>query len=145
MRNQLHSFRFATMLSATATTLLLFGHSLDLGARQNTSPTPPLLNFVGVTAHAWGTWVAPGLSVEDGVDEARTLCNQEDWGSSPLYCEVIVFEGAERAPHVYPVPESNRSALKWVFLYRHDETPRIIVEEAHEIPGEEKRRWTFDE
>jgi len=145
MRNRLHSFRFSTIILVTAANLFLLGHIVDLSARQDTSRTPPVLNFVGVTAHAWGTWVAPGLSVEDWVDEARNFCNQEDWGASPLYCEVNVFEGVEFATHVYPVPEENRSALKWVFLYRHDETPRIVIEEAHETPGREKRRWTFDE
>ena len=68
----------------------------------------------------------------------RGYCAGED------VCEVNVFEGTELATHEYPVPDANRAALKWVLLYRHDETPRIVIEEAHAAPGQEKRRWTFD-
>ena len=97
-----------------------------------------VLRFIGVTGHAWGTWVEPGVEIEDWLDDARGYCAGED------VCEVNVFEGTELATHEYPVPDANRAALKWVLLYRHDETPRIVIEEAHAAPGQEKRRWTFD-
>ena len=118
---------------------ILLGASVDGLAQQSEARQPPVLNFVGVTAHAFGGWVHPGGAVEDWVEEARALCAPED------YCEVNVFEGAELATHEYPVPEANQAALKWVFVYQHDETPRIVVEEAHAAPGSEKRRWTFQE
>ena len=98
-----------------------------------------VLNFVGVTGHAWGVWARPGVEVEDWVEEARGYCAPE------LYCEVNVFEGAQLATHEYPVPEANRAALKWVFVYRDDATPKIVIEEAHAAPGQEKRRWVFED
>jgi len=112
---------------------------IDAEARQGQTRPRPVLNFVGVTAHAWGMWVEPDVDVEDWVEEARGYCAPEQ------FCEVNVFEGAELATHESPVPEANRAALKWVFTYRHDETPRIMVEEAHTAPGQETRRWTFEE
>ncbi len=116
---------------------ILFGGDA-LAQRAQPSP-PPVLNFVGVTAHAWGSWVRPGVTVEDWVEEARTLCAPEE------YCEVNVFEGGELVTHEYPVPEANLVALKWLFVYQHDETPRIVIEEVHAAPGSEKRRWTFEQ
>ncbi len=130
----------------TRSRVVLFGSvvvfacgGLDGMAQQTEPQRRPVLNFVGVTAHAWGAWVRPGGAVEDWVEEARGLCAPEE------YCEVNVFEGAELATHEYPVPEANRAALKWVLVYQHDETPRIAVEEAHVAAGREKRRWTFQE
>ena len=121
------------------TAALLCVGGLDVEARQGEPRRPPVLNFVGVTGHAWGTWVRSDVEVEDWVEEARGLCAPEE------YCEVNVFEGADLATHEYPVPEANRAALKWVFVYRHNETPRIVVEEAHPAREREKRRWTFRE
>ena len=43
----------------------------------------PVLNFVGVTAHSWGTWVAPGTDLEDWLDEARGYCEGEDVCDEP--------------------------------------------------------------
>jgi hypothetical protein len=123
------------VLGSCATAIVLWGMCLDSEARQD-RPWP-VLNWVGVTAHAWGGWVLPGVEVEDWVEEARALCAAEE------YCEVNVFEGAELATHEYPVPAANRPALKWVFVYRHSETPRIVVEEAHAAPGRDKRKWTL--
>ena len=108
-------------------------------AEQDRSSGRPVLNFVGVTAHSWGTWVVPGVEVEEWVEEARGFCAPEE------YCEVNVFEGIELATHEYPVPEENRRGLKWVFVYRHSETPRIVIEEANGNRDGEKRRWTFQE
>jgi hypothetical protein len=116
----------------------LVSTGVDATARQDVSRPQPVLHFVGVTAHAWGTWVNPGVEVEDWVEEARGYCAPE------LFCEVNVFEGAELATHEYPVPQANRDALKWVFTYRHDDTPRMVVEEAYTPPGERKRQWTFE-
>ena len=98
-----------------------------------------VLNFVGVTGHVWGAWVEPGTDVETWVTQARGLCGAEE------FCEVNVFEGPELATHEYPVPEQNLPGLKWVMQYRHNETPRVVVEEAHAEAGKEKQRWTFDE
>ena len=94
---------------------------------------------VGVTGHSWGAWVTPGAAVGDWVARARGLCAEED------LCEVRVFEGPELATHENPVPEANRAGLKWVFRYQHNETPRIVVEEAGVDPSAEKRTWTFKE
>ena len=133
------SARVVWACGAVGTAVLLVGTGLGVEAQQPAPRARPVLNFVGVTAHAWGTWVGPGVEVEDWVDEARAYCAPEE------YCEVNVFEGVEFATHEYPVPEANREALKWVFVYRHTETPRIVVEEAHATPAREKRRWTFQE
>ena len=133
MRNQIYAGAVAIFLLCTA--------SLAVKAQQDNSrrrPPRPVLNFVGVTGHAWGTWVRPGVEVEDWVEEARGFCAPE------AFCEVNVFEGAELATHEHPVPEVNRGALKWVFVYRHYEVPRIVIEEAHEDPARERRRWVVD-
>ena len=134
-RRLLRTVRVARVLGVCGTAMLVWGACLDVEARQDRPR--PALNWVGVTGHAWGGWVLPGVEVEDWVEDARALCAPEE------YCEVNVFEGTELVTHEYPVPEANRRALKWVFLYRHNETPRIVVEEAHATPGGEKRRWTF--
>ncbi len=118
---------------------LMGTNGLVASAEQDRSSGRPVLNFVGVTAHSWGTWVVPGVEVEEWVEEARGFCAPEE------YCEVNVFEGIELATHEYPVPEANRRGLKWVFVYRHSETPRIVIEEAHGNRDGEKRRWTFQE
>ena len=107
-------------------------------AEQNSSRVLPVLNFVGVTGHAWGMWVQPGVEVEDWVDEARGFCVPEE------FCEVNVFEGPELATHEYPVPELNRRALKWVFVYRQNVAPRIVIEEVGGSSARAKRRWTID-
>ena len=122
-----------------ATLGLMWSNGLVGHAEQDKSSGRPVLNFVGVTAHSWGTWVVPGVEVEDWVEEARGFCAPEE------YCEVNVFEGVELATHEHPVPEVNRRGLKWVFVYRHNEIPKIVVEEAHGNPDGEKRRWTFQE
>ena len=111
---------------------------LDAATEQGDSRRPPLLNFVGVTGHAWGMWVGSGVAVEEWIEEARRYCESEE------YCEVNVFEGAEFATHEYPVPDENRKALKWVFVYRQNETPRIVVEEVHPDQARESRRWIID-
>ena len=80
----------------------------------------------------------PGATVEDWVEQAIALCAGDE------ICEVNVFEGSELVTHEIPVPEANRAGLKWVLLYRQDETPRVVVEEAHAEPGREPRTWTFD-
>ena len=59
-----------------------------------------------------------GVEVEEWIEEARRYCESEE------YCEVNVFEGAEFATHEYPIPDENRKALKWVFVYRQDEIPK---------------------
>ena len=131
MRNQIYAGAVATFLLCTA--------SLAVKAQQDNSRRRcPVLNFVGVTGHAWGTWVRPGVEVEEWVEEARGFCVSEE------FCEVNVFEGAELATHEYPVPEVNRGALKWIFIYRQHEIPRIVIEEAHENPARERRRWVID-
>ena len=130
MRNQIYAGAVAIFLVCTA--------SLAVKAQQDNSQRRPVLNFVGVTGHAWGTWVHPGVEVEDWGEEARGFCAPEE------FCEVNVFEGAEFATHEYPVPEVNRGALKWVFVYRQYEIPRIVIEEAHEDPARERRRWVVD-
>ena len=94
---------------------------------------------LGTTGHSWGAFVTPGAAVEAWVDRARPLCGQEE------HCQINVFEGPEYATHVNPVPEANRAGLKWVLTYRHNETPRVVVEEARAEPGKEKRRFTYDE
>jgi hypothetical protein len=131
--------RVVGTVGALGTAVLLCGPGVGAETQQGQPRPRPVLNFVGVTAHAWGMWVEPGVDVEDWVEEARGYCAPEQ------FCEVNVFEGAELATHESPVPEANRAALKWVFTYRHDETPRIMVEEAHTAPGQETRRWTFEE
>ena len=93
----------------------------------------------GTTGHSWGAWVTPGATVEDWVARARPLCGEED------LCQVNVFEGPEYSTHVNPVPEENLPGLKWVLTYRHNDTPRVVVEEVRAEPGKEKRTWTFDE
>ena len=125
----------AGLLSACGTAVFLWGAGPKVEARQD--QPRPVLRWVGVTGHAWGGWVRPGIEVDDWVEDARALCAPEE------YCEVNVFEGTELVTHEYPVPEANRRGLKWVFVYRHSETPRIVVEEAHATPGKKKRRWTF--
>ena len=60
---------------------------LDGMAEQPEAQRRPVLNFVGVTAHAWGAWVRPGVMVEDWVEEARGLCAPEE------YCEVNGLRG----------------------------------------------------
>ncbi|MCY4027696.1 MAG: hypothetical protein OXH75_15465 [Acidobacteria bacterium] len=99
---------------------------------------PVVLSWVGTTSHAWGAWVPAGATVEDWVEQAIALCTGDE------ICEVNVFEGPELVTHEIPVPEANRPGLKWVFLYRQDETPSVVVEEAHAEPGREPRTWTFD-
>ena len=42
------------------------------------------------------------------------------------------------------MPEANRDGLKWILRYRHDETPRVVVEEVRTEPGRELRTWTLD-
>ena len=37
------------------------------------------------------------------------------------------------------VPKANLPGLKWVLTYRHNETPRVVVEEVRAEPGKEKR------
>ena len=69
-------------------------------------------------------WVGGGVEVEEWTEEVRRYCESEE------YCEVNVFEGVEFATHEYPVPDENRKALKWVFVYRQNETPRIVVDEV---------------
>ena len=135
----LGTVRVGRAFGTFGTAALLCVGGLDVEAGQGEPRRPPVLNFVGVTGHAWGTWVRSDVEVEDWVEEARGLCAPEE------YCEVNVFEGADLATHEYPVPEANRAALKWVFVYRHNETPRIVVEEAHPAPERERRRWTFRE
>ena len=97
-----------------------------------------VLRWVGTTSHAWGAWVPAGATVEDWVEQAIALCAGDE------ICEVNVFEGPDLVTHEIPVPEANRPGLKWVFLYRQDETPSVVVEEAHAEPGREPRTWTFD-
>ena len=104
----------------------------------DSSRVSPVLNFVGVTGHAWGMWVQPGVEVEDWVDEARGFCVPEE------FCEVNVFEGPELATHEYPVPERNRRALRWVFVYRQNVTPRIVIEAVGDSSARSQRRWTID-
>jgi len=134
MSGLLRTVRVAGLLGACGTAVFLLGADLNVEARQEQAR--PALRWVGVTGHAWGGWVRPGIEVEDWVEDATALCAPED------YCEVNVFEGTELVTHEYPVPEANRPGLKWVFVYRHSETPRIVVEEAHATPAGEKRRWT---
>jgi hypothetical protein len=131
--------RVVRVLVACGAAVVLSRAGLDAEAQPGGSRRPPVLNFVGVTAHAWGVWVRPGVEVEDWVEEARDYCAPEQ------YCEVNVFEGAQLATHEYPVPEANRAALKWVFVYRDDAMPKIVIEEAHAAPGQEKRRWVFED
>ena len=100
---------------------------------------PVVLSWMGTTSHAWGAWVTPGASVEDWVEQAIPRCAGEE------FCEVNVFEGPEHATHEFPVPEANRAGLKWVLRYRHNETPRVVVEEVRTEPGREPRTWTFDQ
>ena len=97
-----------------------------------------VFRWVGTTSHAWGAWVTPGASVEDWIEQAIPLCSDED------FCLINVFEGPEHATHEIPVPEANRVGLKWVLSYRHQETPRVVVEEVRAEPGREPRTWTFD-
>ena len=97
-----------------------------------------VLNFVGVTAHVWGTWVQPGVTVDEWVDEARAFCVADEG------CQVNVFEGPRLATHEHPVPTRNRSALRWVFHYRLGESPAIVIEETSTTPGQDPRRWTVD-
>ena len=99
-------------------------------------PQAVAFQWVGTTGHSWGAWVTPGATVEDWVSEARDLCVEEE------FCEVNVWEGAEHATHEIPVPRANRIGLKWVLRYRHNETPRVVVEEVG-APGPERRTWTF--
>ena len=99
---------------------------------------PVVLRWVGTTSHAWGAWVRPGATVEDWVEQAIALCAGDE------ICEVNVFEGPDLVTHEIPVPEANRPGLKWVLRYRQDETPSVVVEEAHAEPGSEPRTWTFD-
>jgi hypothetical protein len=94
---------------------------------------------LGTVGHSWGAWVTPGTAVEDWVPRARPLCGEEE------LCQVNVFEGPELATHEYPVPEANLPGLKWVLIYRHNEKPRVVVEEARAEPGKEKRTWTFEQ
>ena len=103
-----------------------------------TNPEPVVFRWVGTTAHAWGAWVTPGASVEDWVEQAISLCADED------FCEINVFEGPEHATHEIPVPEANRDGLKWVLRYRHHETPRVVVQEVRTEPGRAPRTWTLD-
>ena len=98
-----------------------------------------LFNLVGIMAHNWGGWGEPGLEIEDWIDEARAYCSDDD------ICDVRIFEGPGLATHEVPVPEANREGLRWVFRYRSDETPRIVVEEVHGRGGAEPRRWTFEQ
>ena len=49
------------------------------------------------------------------------------------------------ATHEYPVPDGNRRALNWVFVFRHNESPKNLVEEAHSTPAGVKHRRTFEE
>lgn len=135
MPGLLMTVRFAIVLAACGVAISPWGARVDVEAQQG--QPRPVLNWLGVTGHAWGGWVRPGVGVEDWVEDARALCVDED------YCQVNVFEGPELATHEYPVPEANRQGLKWVFTYRHHETPRIVVEEAHATSGGERRRWTF--
>ena len=122
-----------------AVAIVLFGAAvLDAAIEQGNSRRFPVLNFVGVTGHAWGVWVGGGVEVEEWIEEARGFCEPEE------YCEVNVFEGAEFATHEYPIPDENRKALKWVFVYRQDEIPRIVIEEAHQDQTRESRRWIID-
>ena len=81
----------------------------------------------------------PGRYMEDWIDEARAYCSDDD------ICDVRIFEGPGLATHEVPVPEANREGLRWVFRYRSDETPRIVVEEVHGRGGAEPRRWTFEQ
>jgi len=83
-------------------------------------------------------WVGGGVEVEEWTEEVRRYCESEE------YCEVNVFEGVEFATHEYPVPDENRKALKWVFVYRQNETPRIVVDEVHPDQTRESRRWIID-
>ena len=43
------------------------------------------------------------------------------------------------------VPEKNRAALKWIFEYDENASPKIVIVEGNPAPGEEPQRWTFDE
>ena len=108
------------------------------GQDRGAEAEPVVLRWVGTTSHAWGAWVPAGATVEDWVEQAIALCTGDE------ICEVNVFEGPELVTHEIPVPEANRPGLKWVFLYRQDETPSVVVEEAHAEPGREPRTWTFD-
>ena len=64
MRNRIYAGAVAIFLLGTA--------SLAVKAQQdNSQRRRPVLNFVGVTGHAWGTWVHSGVEVEDWVEEAR--------------------------------------------------------------------------
>ncbi len=102
----LGTVRVGRAFGTFGTAALLCVGGLDVEAGQGEPRRPPVLNFVGVTGHAWGTWVRSDVEVEDWVEEARGLCAPEE------YCEVNVFEGADLATHEYPVPEANRAALK---------------------------------
>ena len=122
--------------------------STDTDAPAATSPSPtasgteiPANTFapLGTTGHSWGAWISPGFAVEEWLPRARPLCGQEE------NCQINVFEGPSLATHENPVPAANLSALKWVVTYRHNETPRVIVEEKRAEPGKEMRRLTFDE
>ena len=98
----------------------------------------PVLNFVGVTAHNWGTWVEPGTEVDDWLNEARSYCAGE------ALCDVRVFEGPELATHEYPVPEANRAALRWVLTYREGESPPLVIEEIDATSGNVLNRRTYE-
>ncbi len=127
-------------LSMTVLVLSLHATAAAQAVRDRGAEAEPVVfRWVGTTAHAWGAWVTPGAAVEDWVEEAVALCAGED------LCEVNVFEGPEHVTHEIPVPEANRAGLKWVLRYRHDEAPRVVVEEVRAEPGrEEPRTWTFD-
>ena len=58
---------------------LLGTNGLVSFAEQDRSSGRPVLNFVGVTAHSWGTWVVPGVEVEEWVEEARGFCAPEEY------------------------------------------------------------------
>ena len=98
----------------------------------------PVLNFIGVTAHNWGTWVEPGTEVDDWLNEARGYCAGE------ALCDVRGFEEPELATHEYPVPEANRAALRWAFTYRDGESPRIVIEEIDAASGSVLDRRTYE-
>ena len=133
--------RIVRLGASVAVLFVVIGGGSAALAQQSSDKKEEQMVFqpVGVTGHSWGAWVTPGAAVEDWVPRARGLCAEED------LCEVRVFEGPELATHEYPVPEANRAGLKWVFRYQHNETPRIVVEEAGTDPSGERRTWTFKE
>ena len=105
---------------------------------QQQGDSPPPLNPVGLTGLAWGAWIQPDTKMEDWVQMGKGVCRGEE------FCKINVFDGAELATHVDPVPEENRKGLKYVFTYEEGASPPVTVREAQPEEGQEPREWTFE-